>query len=400
MSAVMIKAKNLLTFKTGKLDSNAAQEGGIYPFFTCSQETYQINSFAFDTECVLLAGNNATGVFPLKYYKGKFNAYQRTYIIEPKNGDSLDIRYLYYYFRPLLTAFQQQATGATTKFLTLKILNNLDVMVPQLESQKKIAAILSTYDDLIENNKRRITILENMAEEIYREWFVRFRFPGYQDAEFEKGIPKGWNYEKLEDVCVVIKRGVSPKYSDEAGRLVINQKCIRDGRIDLSKARRHDSKVPEEKYIQYADALINSTGVGTLGRVSIVEFHPMKITIDSHVTICRADEKKIAPIYLATTVSNLQSYFEFMASGSTGQVELNRSLIAGIKVLVPKREWMIEFSSEINAIFEQKQTLQKINDNLAKTKEELLPRLISGKLSVENLDIQFPPNMQEEGAAL
>ncbi|MBL4774857.1 MAG: hypothetical protein JKY87_02205 [Mariprofundus sp.] len=68
MSGSMVKAKCLVTFKTGELDSNAAQEGGTYPFFTCSQETYQINSYAFDTECVLLAGNNATGVFPLKYY--------------------------------------------------------------------------------------------------------------------------------------------------------------------------------------------------------------------------------------------------------------------------------------------------------------------------------------------
>jgi type I restriction enzyme S subunit len=72
-----VKAKDLVTFKTGKLDSNAAEEGGLYPFFTCSQTTYQINSFAFDTECVLLAGNNAGAIFPLKYYNGKFNAYQR-----------------------------------------------------------------------------------------------------------------------------------------------------------------------------------------------------------------------------------------------------------------------------------------------------------------------------------
>ena len=78
-----IKIKDIVTFKTGKLDSNAAENDGKYPFFTCAQQTLRINKHAFDTECVLLAGNNAAGIFPLKYYKGKFNAYQRTYIIEP-----------------------------------------------------------------------------------------------------------------------------------------------------------------------------------------------------------------------------------------------------------------------------------------------------------------------------
>lgn len=273
-------------------------------------------------------------------------------------------------------------------------LKKVKLVIPPLGEQQKIAAILSAYDDLIENNKRRIALLEKMAEEIYREWFVRFRFPGYQTAEFEKGIPKGWSYEKLENLCELIKRGISPKYSDETGYLVINQKCIRDERIDLSEARCHDSKVASEKYIRFGDALINSTGVGTLGRVSVVEFHPKQITVDSHVTICRANKDKIDPVYLATTVSKLKNYFEFMAAGSTGQVELNRSLIAGIKIIVPPEELMKDFGSQMSQIFKQKQVLSNMNDNLMRTKDQLLPRLISGKLSVENLDIQFPPSMQ------
>lgn len=99
------KSKNIVTFKTGKLDSNAAVENGIYPFFTCAQTTYRIDNYKFDTECVLLAGNNASGVFPLKYFKGKFNAYQRTYIIEPKNKKELAIKYFYYVLRPYLKRY-------------------------------------------------------------------------------------------------------------------------------------------------------------------------------------------------------------------------------------------------------------------------------------------------------
>ncbi len=283
--------------------------------------------------------------------------------------------------------------------INLTYLRKFKVLLPEINIQRKIAAILSAYDDLIENNKRRIALLENMAEEIYREWFVRFRFPGCQGAKFEKGIPNNWKYEKLGDICSLVKRGISPKYDDEALNLVINQKCIRNSRIDLSEARRHDTNVSEEKYIRFGDALINSTGVGTLGRVSVVEFKSEKITVDSHVTICRANTQRVNPIYLANTITKLQAYFEFMAAGSTGQVELNRSLISGIKVLVPEEELMDKFEKQIIAIVEQKQSLFKINDNLTKTKGMLLPRLISGKLSVEDLDIQYPPSMQEDNAA-
>ncbi|MDO6746702.1 restriction endonuclease subunit S [Gilvimarinus sp. 1_MG-2023] len=307
-----------------------------------------------------------------------------------------DFRFVYYLlqqYRPTIFSYN---SGIDTPIVPKSVFESILVKYPKLETQRKIAAILSAYDDLIENNQRRITLLEAMAEEIYREWFVRFRFPGHKIAEFEKGVPKGWERQSLLKLCSVIKRGISPKYSDGSSKLVINQKCIRDGRIDLSQARTHDSKVPDDKYIQFGDALINSTGVGTLGRVSVVEFSPENITVDSHVTICRAEPSKICPVYLGKTVEKMQHYFEFMAAGSTGQVELNKSLISKIEILTPDQTTQTKFREFIEPIFNEKQTLFAEIDNLSKTKNLLLPRLISGKLSVEDLDIQFPPSMQAE----
>lgn len=313
----------------------------------------------------------------------------------------LDKRFLYYLFNTNIVRQQirNSSSGTKVRHTSPERIYKTKVTLPKVDIQQKIADVLFAYDDLIENNKRRIALLEKMAEEIYREWFVRFRFPGYQAAEFEKGIPKNWGYEKLDDLCSTIKRGISPKYDEESEMLVINQKCIRNGQIDLSEARTHETKTPNEKYIRFADALINSTGVGTLGRVSVVEFESVKVTVDSHVTICRADPKVINPQYLSVTVSQLQHYFEFMASGSTGQVELNRSLIAGIKVRVPDRDIQDKFSEFITDIWKQKQNLFRANENLKRTKEMLLPRLISGKLSVADLDIQVPPSMSDDEAA-
>src|SRR3989442_863437 len=113
------KLGDLVSFKTGKLDSNAAKPNGAYPFFTCSQETLRTDTYSFDTECVLLAGNNANGIYPLKYYSGKFDAYQRTYVIRSLDPRRLLNRYLYYALRLELELLKSISTGAATKFLTL-----------------------------------------------------------------------------------------------------------------------------------------------------------------------------------------------------------------------------------------------------------------------------------------
>src|ERR1017187_1878725 len=119
------KLGELVAFKTGKLDSNAAVPDGDYPFFTCSQETLRTNTFSFDTEAVLLAGNNANGIYPLKYFTGRFDAYQRTYVIRSKDTADLDNRYLFYALEPQLELLKNISTGAATKFLTLTILKDV-----------------------------------------------------------------------------------------------------------------------------------------------------------------------------------------------------------------------------------------------------------------------------------
>jgi len=184
-----MKLGELVTIRTGKLDSNAACDYGEYQFFTCSQGTFKTNTYSFDCEAVLLGGNNANGVYPLKYFRGKFDAYQRTYIICSKDENILINRYLYYSLRPKLSLLQSHSSGVTTKFLTLGILNNITLEIPPKSDQEKISSILSAYDDLIENNTRRIQILEEMAQRIYREWFIDFEFPMELQSQPSPPVP-------------------------------------------------------------------------------------------------------------------------------------------------------------------------------------------------------------------
>lgn len=195
------KLEEIVSIKTGKLDSNAAVSNGQYPFFTCDPQTLAINTYAYDTEAVLLAGNNASGNYTAKYYHGKFNAYQRTYIIESIDKGKLDIHYFLYALNEQLALLKSISSGSTTKFLTMSMLKPLSVPCPTISVQHRIASILSAYDDLIENNRRQIKLLEEVAQRLYREWFVELRFPGHESVKVVDGVPEGWMKGTLNTIA-------------------------------------------------------------------------------------------------------------------------------------------------------------------------------------------------------
>ena len=131
----VVKWNNVFNTTTGKLDSNAAVDDGVYPFFTCSKEALRIDKYAFDQEALLLAGNNAAEKYDVKYYNGKFNAYQRTYVLGLKENWSY--RLFQYQLEDKLVFLQQQSLGGLTKYLTLKILGKLDFIIPPMDKQKE-----------------------------------------------------------------------------------------------------------------------------------------------------------------------------------------------------------------------------------------------------------------------
>ena len=170
----LVKLKEIVDFKTGRLDSNCAEENGIYPFFTCSPETLRINSYAFDCEAVLLAGNNANAVFPVKYYNGKFNAYQRTYIITPKDKSKINVKWLYFQIKHVAFELGIRAVGSATKFLTKRILDDYEINLPDLDTQNYIARALWGLENKIQLNSQINQTLEQIAQALFKSWFVDF----------------------------------------------------------------------------------------------------------------------------------------------------------------------------------------------------------------------------------
>ena len=139
---------------TGKLNSEDAVNNGIYPFFTCSQETYKTDSYAFEQESVLLAGNNASAIYPLKIYKGKFNAYQRTYVISSMHNFICN-KQIYYTIKDKLEDFKGTSQGTTTKFLTIKILNDIPIVISDMKSHM--------------NFSQKVEILYNIIQSLNKE---------------------------------------------------------------------------------------------------------------------------------------------------------------------------------------------------------------------------------------
>jgi type I restriction enzyme S subunit len=157
------KLGDVCIFKTGKLNSNKAVDGGQYPFFTCSQGNFAIDQYSFDQKAILLAGNNAAGNYSVKYYEGRFDAYQRTYVISVKSENELSYIYLREVLNARLDELKNSSVGSTTKFLTLNLLQNLPISLPDIVAQNKIAKIITAVNEKISINKKlknKLTLLK------------------------------------------------------------------------------------------------------------------------------------------------------------------------------------------------------------------------------------------------
>ena len=159
----------LVNFTTGKLNSNAAKEDGKYPFFTCSKETFWIDHYAFDTEAILLSGNNAQAIYSVKHYEGKFNAYQRTYVITVKEIARISYRFLSQMLSHSLERLRTISIGSSTKYLTLGLLLNLPVAIPPYADGVKIGDWLSTTDQKIKEHEAKRKILQDLFRTLLHE---------------------------------------------------------------------------------------------------------------------------------------------------------------------------------------------------------------------------------------
>jgi type I restriction enzyme S subunit len=305
----------------------------------------------------------------------------------------LNPRFLMYVLLSEHSTFGSFASGTTHQTIYFPEVKAFHICMPRRHQQDQVVNVLSAYDELIENNSRRIEILEEMAQAIYREWFVEFRYPGHEDVplvDSELGpIPEGWEASEIASITSALTRGIAPKYSDDASARVLNQKCIRGGRLNVALSRGHCGVVSELKRVRFGDVLINSTGVGTLGRVAQVCEELVDVTADSHVTIVRPNYELVDGDFFGLALLGLQDDFESLGVGSTGQTELSRARIGQMKLLLPSRGLQGAFGAAVCPMRSLAVILERENQVLRTTRDLLLPKLISGEIDVSELNIEL-----------
>ena len=338
------KLGKIAIIRTGKLDSNAAVIGGRYPFFTCDPNTLSIDVWAYDTEAVLLAGNNASGNYTAKYYKGKFNAYQRTYIIESANEEELNIRYLYYALNQQLRLLKTMSSGSTTKFLTVRMLDNLDIPLLGINIQTQIVNILSAYDDLIENNQKQIKLLE--------------------------GVPEGWKKERLVDIAEI-------QYGYAFDGTLFNADkngtpIIRIRNIPRAETMDYTTEHVSENYLVQNGEII----VGMDGEFHINAWAGNTAYLVQRVCCIRPKNTEIKG-WLLQAIYEPIKFFERTVVGAT-VAHLGKKHLDSIYLLTSPEGFYKPFM----ILFDKRLLLENQNRKLREARDRLLPKLMSGEVEV------------------
>lgn len=309
-----------------------------------------------------------------------------------------DSTFIYYLLQALYRAgymgvFNIQHTGVS-RFQYTSFKKKTILTVPRKPVQKKIAAILSAYDELIENNRRRIGLLEKLAEELYREWFVRLRFPGHEKVKFVKGVPEGWEVQPFADVVEI---NPPEKIDKEEERPFVAMDELSVSSMYFSHSERRKGHVGPK--FRNGDVLFPriTPSVENGKRGFVMTLADGEVAQGStEFIVLREKILTSEHIYFLSVSDGFRTNAELSMTGASGRQRVQEKCFAQFLVKVPPLALRDEFTSVIRPMISTICVLSTQNEALRKTRDLLLPRLISGKLSVEDLDIQFPPGMQSD----
>ena len=346
-----IKIGDITKIRTGKLDANAADENGQYPFFTCSKEPLKINTYSYDCECVLVAGN---GDLNVKYYNGKFDAYQRTYIIEDDSDGLLFMPYLYCFMESYIDELRKQSIGGVIKYIKLKNLTDALIELPSIEVQRKIVNIIFKSKEIVRRKENEFELLD----ELVRARFVEM----FGDPVTN---PKGWETTSIGDECYYIKDGPHKSLPDigrdNGGHPFISVRNIVNGYIDFSDAR----YISDEDYYDSIKKchpekgdMLYSKG-GTTGIAKLIDIdEPFANWV--HVAVLKFDKFRLNGIFFENMLNGDYCYSQSqrLTKGIANR-DLVLSAMAQIKLYCPPLELQNQFASFVQEIDKSRSRIQK-----------------------------------------
>ena len=308
--------------------------------------------------------------------------FQRHIAILRPNVDKIVPGFLYYTMlnRDFYMKADAVALGAAQRTISLTALRNMEIEIPHIEVQKKIVKVLSSYDNLIENNQKQIKLLEEAAQRLYKEWFVDLRFPGYEDVDIVDGVPEGWTEDTIDSKIDLLSGYAfkSEEFNDEGTYKIVTIKNVKDGQFDGDNVSRMvdiPPKMPEHCKLSDGEILLSLTG--NVGRVCIV--HGDNYLLNQRVAKIKSDN----PTY-AYCLFRSKDMFDEMNNLANGAAQQNLSPIrtGQIKVIFPTDELIDTFEEIVSPMIEKITMLNKTMLLLSQARDRLLPKLMSGEIEV------------------
>ena len=369
----------------------------------CKIESKKKDKYLLRKGDILIARTGATTGYA-KYIKATPESIFASYLVRLQLIDSVDSRYVGYIVESdtYKKFIQKNWGGAAQPNANAQILTSFYVPLPPLPIQRKIATVLSAYDDLIENNRRRIKILEEMAQSLYREWFVKFRFPGHQNAPLVDSplgrIPKGWEVVKLGDYLNALESGKRPKGGIKDGQSGIPsvgaENVLGIGRHNFQS----EKYVPRDFFEGMRKGIVEDGDVALykdgayIGRSSYFRdgFPHAEFCVNEHVFLLRTNGKSLTQNYLYLWLQESDSVSVIRATNANAaQPGINQTGVKGLTLILPDENTVQDFDQLVETNLRLIISLAKRNSTLRRTRDLLLPKLISGEVDVSHLAIQI-----------
>ena len=358
---------DLTKIRTGKLDANASSEDGPYPFFTCSKEPLKISTYSYDCECVLVAGN---GDLNVKYYNGKFDAYQRTYIIEDNGKGKLYIPYLYYFMDGYVEELRKQSIGGVIKYIKLGNLTNALIELPDVETQKSIVKVLSKSKDILSFRQQQLQKLDELVKSRFIEMFGN-----------PISNPMKWDIYQLEECLERIDNGKSficsdkPRNGDNPAILKLSAATYGDYRPNENKALLDESLFVESSEVHAGDLLFTRKNTPELvGTAAYVQNTPPKLMMPDLIFRLVPNEK-VNAVFLWQLINckEFRPVIQAISGGSAKSMSnISKERLGKIKVICPPRELQDSLIPFVKRVDKSKLAIQQSLEKLETLKKALM----------------------------
>lgn len=388
----LVKIGDILSLEYGDNLPSRSREKGDVPVYGSNGQVDTHSEAAVDKPGIILGRKGS--IDGIEFSEVPFWPIDTTYYVTRDSTDQ-NLRFLYY----LLQIIQIERLNAASAIpgLNRNDAYSLNVVIPPLEEQHKIANILYTVDQAIQNTREVMDITERLKRGILQDTIFDLEGPTVSERRFGPmlfKIPDHWDRVRLKEVTTLVTRGKQPTYADD-GIPVVNQECIYWDDFHFENIRYLDEEIGsgwKEKYFpNRGDVLINSTGQGTLGRAQLYR-DDVRRAVDSHVTIVRADKKRMMPGYFRYLLESNRGQgllYSMCVTGSTGQIELSKSKLQLLSIPLPPVDEQEQIVDTIERFDRDIRHKKKYQNKLNRVKRGLMQDLLSGKVRTTEADIEI-----------